>query len=196
MERIETSNSGLSVRPCSMMRRSWPSTVNVSAHRAQVEPTWCHCPGKSRRANCSTEGEERHLHGLQHRWRCYRPSGWETVEQNAQTVEVVEMSVRYLDGLQVAVVESDPISESLGLSLCPRASTSTTSYSPKTKVDVIRSKPRASPKGIGRSPSMLFPRAVKTFALSVIDATGATARVVYFSPFVRSIWRSLLCQCE
>ena len=44
---------------------------------------------------------------------------WETVEQNAQTVEVVEMGVRYIDGLQVAIVQCDPIRESLGLSHCP-----------------------------------------------------------------------------
>ena len=36
-----------------------------------------------------------------------------------QTVEVVEMGVRYVDGLQVAIVESDPIRESLGLRHCP-----------------------------------------------------------------------------
>jgi hypothetical protein len=56
------------------------------------------------------------LHGVQRLGRCYRPSAWETVEQNAQTVEVVEMGVRYIDGLQVAVVQSNPIRESLGLS--------------------------------------------------------------------------------
>jgi hypothetical protein len=44
------------------------------------------------------------------------PSARETVEQNAQTVEVVEMAVRYIDGLQVAVVQRNPIRESLGLS--------------------------------------------------------------------------------
>jgi hypothetical protein len=59
------------------------------------------------------------LHGVDRVGRCYRPSARETVEQNAQTVEVVEMGVRYLDGLQVAVVQSDPICERLGLSHCP-----------------------------------------------------------------------------
>ena len=54
----------------------------------------------------------------------------------------------------------------------PIASTSTASYSPKIKVDVIGSKPSASPKGFGRSPTMVFPGAVKTFTLSVFDATG------------------------
>src|ERR1700733_1652227 len=49
----------------------------------------------------------------------YRPSGRETVEQNAETVKVVEMGVRYIDSLQVAVVQSDPIREGLGLSHCP-----------------------------------------------------------------------------
>src|SRR5580658_2929781 len=69
----------------------------------------------------------------------------------------------------------------------PMASTSTASYSPKIKVDVIGSKPSASPKGFGRSPTIVFPGAVKTFTLSVFDATGAVARVVCFSPCVPSI---------
>ena len=64
-------------------------------------------------------GSERHLHGVQRLGRCYRPSARKTVEQNAQTVEVVEMRMRYIDGLQVAVVQSNPIRESLGLSHCP-----------------------------------------------------------------------------
>ena len=51
--------------------------------------------------------------------RCDRPSAWKTVEQNAQTVEVVEVGVRYIDRLQVAVVQSNPIRESLGLSHRP-----------------------------------------------------------------------------
>src|SRR5271155_879238 len=79
------------------------------------------------------------------------------------------------------------------------ASTSTASYSPKIKVDVIGSKPNASPKGFGRSPTIVFPGAVKTFTLSVFDAgvfdaTGAVGRVVSFSPSVRSIWYSFRCQ--
>src|ERR1700678_328789 len=83
----------------------------------------------------------------------------------------------------------------------PIASTSTASYSPKIKVDVIGSKPNASPKGLGRSPTIVFPGAVKTFTLSVFnpgepDATGAGAvmRVVSLSPFVPTIWYSLRCQ--
>ena len=59
---------------------------------------------------------ERRLHGVERLGRRYRPSARETVEQNAQTVEVVEMGVRYIDGLQVAVVQSHPIREGLGLS--------------------------------------------------------------------------------
>src|SRR5579862_3919294 len=47
------------------------------------------------------------------------------------------------------------------------ASTSTASYLPKIKVDVIGSKPSASPKGFGRSPTITFPGAVKTFTPSV-----------------------------
>src|SRR5229473_2152370 len=66
----------------------------------------------------------------------------------------------------------------------PIASTNTASYSPKIKVDVIGSKPSASPKGFGRSPTMVFPGAVKTFTLSVFDATGAVTRVVSFIPSV------------
>src|SRR5271154_6231222 len=69
----------------------------------------------------------------------------------------------------------------------PIASTSTASYSPKIKVDVIGSKASASPKGFGRSPTIVFPGAVKTFTLSVLDATGAVTRVVSFSPLVPSI---------
>src|SRR5580700_9918858 len=53
------------------------------------------------------------------------------------------------------------------------ASTSTASCSPKIKVDVIGSKPSASPKGFGRSPTIAFPGAVKMFTLSVFNATGA-----------------------
>jgi hypothetical protein len=45
----------------------------------------------------------------------------------------------------------------------PIASTNTASYSPKIKVDAIRSKPKASPKGFGRSPTIVFSGAVKTF---------------------------------
>src|ERR1700679_3163887 len=62
------------------------------------------------------------------------------------------------------------------------ASTSTASYSPQIKVDVIGSKPNASPKGFALSPTIGFPGAVKTFTLSVFgsgvfDATGAVMRV-------------------
>src|ERR1700723_2499368 len=64
------------------------------------------------------------------------------------------------------------------------ASTSTASASPKIKVDVIGSKPSASPRGFGRSPTIGFPGAVKTFTPSVLDPTGA----VSFSPFVPPIW--------
>src|SRR5580700_358306 len=78
----------------------------------------------------------------------------------------------------------------------PIASTSTASYSPKIKVDVIGSKPSASPKGFGRSPTIVFPGAVKTFTLSVFDATGGATRVVSSSPFVPSIWYSFRCQSE
>src|SRR6202044_309878 len=52
------------------------------------------------------------------------------------------------------------------------ASTSTASCSPKIKVDVIGSKPSASPKGFGRSPTIVFPGAVKTLTLSVFGVTG------------------------
>ena len=53
----------------------------------------------------------------------------------------------------------------------PIASTSTASYSPKIKVDVMGSKPNASPKGFGRSPTIAFPGAVKTFTLSAVSYT-------------------------
>src|ERR1700733_10920181 len=60
----------------------------------------------------------------------------------------------------------------------PIASTSTASYSPKIKVDVIGSKPSGSPKGFGRSPTMTLPGAVKTFTLSVLDVMGAVMCLV------------------
>src|SRR5271154_6828489 len=80
----------------------------------------------------------------------------------------------------------------------PIASTSTASYSPKIKVDVIGSKPNASPKGFGRSPTIVFPGAVKTFTLSVFDsgvfdATGTVTRVLSFGPFVPPILYSFRC---
>src|SRR5580700_8983811 len=78
----------------------------------------------------------------------------------------------------------------------PIASTSTASYSPKIKVEVIGSKPSGSPKGFGRSPTMTFPGAVKTFTLSVFVATGAVTRVVSFSAFVPSIWHSFRRQAS
>ena len=84
-----------------------------------MEPTWW--PLAQERAGGPTAplGRERHLHGVHCLGRCYRPSARETVEQNAQTVEMVEVGVRYIDGLQVAVVQSDPIGKGLGLSHCP-----------------------------------------------------------------------------
>src|SRR5579864_5396714 len=78
----------------------------------------------------------------------------------------------------------------------PIAPTSTASYSPKIKVEVIGSKPSGSPKGFGRSPTITFPGAVKTFTLSVFVATGAVTRVVSFSAFVPSIWHSFRRQSE
>src|ERR1700683_2314573 len=67
------------------------------------------------------------------------------------------------------------------------ASTSTASFSPKIKVEVIGSKPNASPKCFGRSPTIVFPGAVKTFTPSVLDATGAVTSAGSFSPFVAGI---------
>src|SRR5580698_8493737 len=75
------------------------------------------------------------------------------------------------------------------------ASTSTASYSPKIKVDVIGSKPSGSPKGFGRSPTMTFPGAVKTFTLRAFDATGAVTPVVSFSAFVLPIRYSFRSDC-
>jgi hypothetical protein len=63
----------------------------------------------------------------------------------------------------------------------PIASTSTASYSPKIKVDVIGSKPNGSPKDFGRSPTMIFPGAVKTLTPSVFDAMGLIMCVVSLS---------------
>src|SRR5580698_8963933 len=64
------------------------------------------------------------------------------------------------------------------------ASTNTASFSPKIKVDVMGSKPSASPKGLGRSPTMAFPGAVKTFTFRLLDATGVVTRGASFGPFV------------
>jgi hypothetical protein len=61
---------------------------------------------------------------------------------------------------------------------------------------VIGSKPSGSPKGFGRSPTMTFPGAVKTFTLSVFVATSAVVRLVSFSAFVPSVWRSFRRQSE
>jgi len=64
------------------------------------------------------------------------------------------------------------------------------------------SKPRASPKGFGRSPTIAFPGAVKTFTLRRVDATGvfdatrAVVLVVPLSPFVPSIGYSFRCQSD
>src|SRR5580704_11896188 len=58
------------------------------------------------------------------------------------------------------------------------ASTNTASCSPKIRVDVIGSKPSGSPKGFGRSPTIVFPGAVKTLTLSVFDVLGAAMCVV------------------
>src|SRR5580698_4065811 len=63
------------------------------------------------------------------------------------------------------------------------ASTSTASYSPKIKVEVIGSKPNGSPKGLGRSPTMVFPGAVKTFTLSLVNSGLFNSDV-----FGASIW--------
>src|SRR6202034_941136 len=60
----------------------------------------------------------------------------------------------------------------------------------KINVEVIGSKPSGSPKGFGRSPTIAFPGAVKTFTPSVFDATSAVTRVDSFSPFLPSIWYS------
>src|ERR1700719_936248 len=58
------------------------------------------------------------------------------------------------------------------------ASTSTASYSPKIKVEVIGSKPSGSPKGFGRSPTITFPGAVNTLTPSALDVMAALTRGV------------------
>ena len=76
--------------------------------------------------------------------------------------EVVEMGVRYADGLQVAVVQSRPNPQSIASATVPIASTSTASYSPKIKVGVMGSKPSASPRALALADHSLS-GAVKTF---------------------------------
>jgi hypothetical protein len=61
-------------------------------------------------------GSQKQVHEIQRLGRCYGPSPREAVKQNAETEEVVEMPVGYIDGLQVAVMERNPIRESLGFS--------------------------------------------------------------------------------
>src|SRR5580692_11180178 len=68
------------------------------------------------------------------------------------------------------------------------ASTRTASYSPKIKVDVIGSKPNGSPKGLGRSPTIVFPGAVKTFTPSVFDAVMLAGLLTLFClPSIRAL---------
>ena len=98
------------------------------------------------------------------------PDARETVEQDAQTVEVVEMGVRYIDGLQVAVVQSNPVARASASATVLIASTSTASYSPKIKVDVVGSKPSASPKGFGPLADHWFSRGGKN--VHTFNATG------------------------
>src|SRR5271165_4448720 len=78
----------------------------------------------------------------------------------------------------------------------PIASTSTASYSPKIKVDVIGSKPSASPKGFGRSPTIAFPGAVKTLTPSVFDVMGALMCVVSLSSYDAPMIVCLLQSCH
>lgn len=77
-------------------------------------------------------------------------------------------------------MHSDRIRESFGLSHGAIASTDTALCSPKIKVDVIGLRPRASSKGFGLSSTIVFPRAVKTFTFSEVEA-------VCSNPFLRSI---------
>ena len=79
-------------------------------------------------------------------------------------------------------MSSNPIRESLGLSH-RHCITSTRRYLPKIKVDVIGSKPNASPKGFARSPAIAFPKT--NVHPHVLDAIGALTLVVPFSPLAR-----------
>jgi hypothetical protein len=128
-------------------------------------------------------GNQKLAHFIHRLRRRYGPSVRETAKQNAQTVEVVGMPVRYINDPQVAVMERNPIRESLGLSHRRQCTTSTASCSPKIKVDAIGSKPSASPKGFGRSPTIAFPGAVKTLTASVFDVMGAVMCVVSLSSY-------------
>src|ERR1700733_4923665 len=81
----------------------------------------------------------------------------------------------------------------------PIASTSTASCSPKIRVDVIGSKPSASPNGFGRSPTIAFPGAVKTLTPSEFGATGGLTAVTSLSPFFSSTccsFRSRASDCS
>src|ERR1700684_3578863 len=100
-----------------MMRNSWPSRVNVScSYGSGATNLVATCPGNNRRAKRSTGGVKDICMAFTVLGVAIRPSARETVEQNAQTIEVVEMGVRYIDGLQVAVVQRNPIPERLRFS--------------------------------------------------------------------------------
>src|SRR5271157_2573370 len=78
----------------------------------------------------------------------------------------------------------------------PIASTSTALYSPKIKVDVIGSKPNASPKGFGRSPTIAFPRGGKNVHSKRVRRGRRGHARGPFSPFAPSIWYPFRCQRE
>jgi hypothetical protein len=75
-----------------------------------------HLPRKHLASQPLDCGSERRLHGVERFGRCYRARARKTVEQNTQTIEMVEMGMRYIDGLKVAVMQSDSIRQSIGLS--------------------------------------------------------------------------------
>src|SRR6202451_470406 len=100
-----------------MMRNSWPSRVNVScSYGSGATNLVATCPGNIRRANRSTGGVKDICMAFTVLGVAIARALGKRSRQNAQTVEVVEMAVRYIDGLQVAVVQRNPIRESLGLS--------------------------------------------------------------------------------
>src|SRR5271170_418630 len=123
----------------------------------------------------------------------------QTYRWNVERGRIGTIGAALLDDAQFVALESERVV--LRLRLCraiqsPRASasatvviasTSTASYSPNIRVDVIGSKPSASPKGFGRSPTIAFPGAVKTFTLNMLDATDAFTRAVSFNSFLLSI---------
>jgi hypothetical protein len=84
-------------------------------------------------------------------------------------------------------VQDNPAASASASATVIIASTSTALCSPRINVDVIGSKPSGSPKGLGRSPTIALPGAVKMLTPSEFGAAGLAH---LFSPLVSSTCHS------